>query len=114
MGKGFFIHMAKASCRFLSLNALLSTEVLHSGAKTTAFAELSNVNAAIVIICHGGRHAARGYLETMARELAWCKPNLEKILYHPIFRMLEPAIRLCIKPAVRYRDAFPPWMKDRK
>lgn len=109
-----WLRMAKASCRFLSLNELLSTEVVHGEAKTTAFAELSNVNAAIVIINHGGQHAARRYLEDMARELAWCKPNLMKILNHPVFRVLEPAIRLFVKPAVRYRDAFPPWMHDGK
>jgi glycosyltransferase involved in cell wall biosynthesis len=109
-----WLRMAKASCRFLGVNELLSTAIVHAAAKTAAFAELSNVNAAIVIISHGGQHAARRHLEEMARELAWCKPNLMKILTHPIFRMLEPAIKLFVKPAVRYRDAFPPWTNTGK
>lgn len=104
-----WLRLAKRACTFMSLRELLSTAVIHDGAKTAAFADLSNVNAAIVIIRHGGEHAARPHLERMARTLAWCEPNMERILRNRLFRILYPLIRPFIKPAASGKDLLPPW-----
>jgi glycosyltransferase involved in cell wall biosynthesis len=112
MDVDLWLRMAKKNCKFLGITELLSTGLNHPKAKTKAFAKLKLVETAIVIIRHGGEHEVRGRLEDMARKLSWCEPNLRKIINNPVFKIIEPLIRLLVKPAVRWRDVSPPWSTD--
>ena len=104
-----WLRMAKKDYRFVRVNELLSTALRHKGAKTTAFERLMHVDIAIVVIRHGGEHAVRSYLEDMAVRLSWCEPNFRKVINNPLFKLLEPVIKLFVKPVVRWRDTVPPW-----
>jgi len=109
-----WLRMAKAGCRFVSSDSLLSTSLSHKNAKTTAFKYLSGIDCAIVVMRHGGETAARSYLEEVAARLAHSEQNLNKILNNPVIRLLAPAIKLLVKPAVRWREVTPPWSNQNK
>src|SRR6267378_2744843 len=49
-----WLRMAKAGCRFVSSDSLLSTALSHKDAKTTAFQYLADIDCAIILIRHGG------------------------------------------------------------
>lgn len=106
-----WLRMAKSNCRFAVMDRLLSTAVAHGAAKTTAFANSMQVDIAVVVIRQGGDAAVRHHLDDMARRLAWCEPNLHKILKNPLVRLVEPAVSRLVKPAARWRDTVPPWAK---
>ncbi len=53
---------------FAKTDAMLSTSLIHPEAKTTAFAAASIVDAAIVIMRHGGEKAAREKLEAFVKD----------------------------------------------
>jgi glycosyltransferase involved in cell wall biosynthesis len=105
-----WLRMAKAGCRFVSSDSLLSTALRHKNAKTTAFYAFSVIDIAIVVMRHGGEHAARSCLEQVAAQLAYA----DKILNDPVIRLVKPAIKLFVKPAVRWRVATPPWSNQKK
>ena len=109
-----WLRMAKAGCRFVSSDSLLSTALSHKNAKTTAFRCLAIIDCAIVVMRHGGETAARSYLEEVAARLAYSEQNLNKILNNPVIRLLAPAIKLFVKPAVRRREVTPPWPNQNK
>jgi len=109
-----WLRMAKAGCRFVSSDSLLSTALSHKNAKTTAFKYLSVIDCAIVVMRHGGEKAARSYLEDVAARLTYSEQNLNKILNNPVIRLVRPAIKLFVKPALRWRDATPPWSNQNK
>jgi glycosyltransferase involved in cell wall biosynthesis len=109
-----WLRMAKAGCRFVSSDSLLSTALRHKNAKTTAFNAFGVIDCAIVVMRHGGESGARSYLEQVAARLAYSEPNLNKILNNPLIRLLAPAIKLFVKPAVRWREATPPWSNRNK
>jgi hypothetical protein len=46
--------------------------------------------------------------------LAWCEPNFLKIIHHPLFRLLEPVALLFVKPAIRWTDVIPFWLRKAK
>jgi len=100
----------KGSC-FLTTPDLLSVSLRHENAKTAAYVELTHVDVALVVARAGGERFVRGSLEDMARRLAWCEPNFLKIIHHPLFRLLEPLVRAFTKPAVRWGDTVPLWLK---
>ena len=106
-----WLRMEKAGSTFLTIDRLLSRSLSHPEAKTTMYRNLMRVDAAIVLMRHGGERAARMHLEQMAMRLAWAEPNLEKILEHPIVRILGPLAGVFLKPAVRRRDTAPPWLQ---
>jgi len=54
-----WLRMAKAGCRFVSSDSLLSTSLSHKNAKTTAFKYLGIIDCSIVVMRHGGETAAR-------------------------------------------------------
>ena len=109
-----WLRMAKAGCRFVSIDSLLSTALRHENAKTTAFKHFMVIDCAIVVMRHGGENAARSYLEDVAARLAYSEQNLNKILNNPVIRLLAPAIKLFVKPAVRWREMTPPWSNQNK
>jgi len=106
-----WMRMAKAGSTFVTIDRVLSRSLAHPGAKTSAYINLSYVDFAIVAIRHGGEGVVRKYLEDIAARLSWAEPNLEKILKHPVLRLLEPVISLFMKPAIRRRDTVPPWLR---
>ena len=78
-----------------------------------AFEDFMIVDAAIVILRHGGEDAAvREWLEDIARRLSWYEPNLKKIINNPLFKILSPMIKLFFKPAVDWRETTPPWSNN--
>ena len=107
-----WMRMAKAGSAFLSLDRLLSRALAHRDAKTTAFVNLMCVDFAIVAIRHGGAHVVRRSLEDLAIRLSWAEPNLNKIVEHPVVKLIRPLVSLLIKPAVRRRDTVPRWLKE--
>ena len=109
-----WLRMAKAGCRFVSSDSLLSTALSHKNAKTTAFKYLGVIDCAIVVMRHGGEKAARSYLEEVAARLTYSEQNLNKIINNPLIRLVAPAIKLFVKPAVKWRDATPPWSNQNK
>ena len=109
-----WLRMAKAGCRFVSSDSLLSTALSHKNAKTTAFKYLSVIDCAIVVMRHGGEKAARSYLEDVAARLTYSEQNLNKILNNPVIRLVRPAIKLFVKPALRWREVTPPWSNQNK
>jgi glycosyltransferase involved in cell wall biosynthesis len=104
-----WLRMAKKGCRFVSTEELLSTALGHDGAKTTAYGHLMTVDVAIVIMRHGGEYAARHHIEDIARKLSVYEPNIQKIINHPLYKLLGPMIKVLFKPAVRWRDTLPRW-----
>ena len=106
-----WMRMVNAGCTFFTIDRSLSRSLSHPRAKTTAYANLSAVDFALIAIRHGGERSARRHLEDIAMRLAWSEPNLEKILQNPLFKLLEPFIRLFVKPAVRRADTMPRWLK---
>jgi glycosyltransferase involved in cell wall biosynthesis len=104
-----WMRMAKAGCTFKTVDRLLSQALAHPNAKTTAFLNLTYVDCAIVTMRHGGEQAARKILEDLAMRLSWAEPNLDKILNNPVIRLLEPLIRLFVRPAVRRGEVVPRW-----
>src|SRR3989442_10732785 len=109
-----WLRMAKAGCRFVSTDSMLSTSLSHKNAKTTAFKYLSIIDCAIVVMKHGGETAARSYLEEVAARLTYSEQNLKKIINNPVVRLVAPAIKLFVKPAVRWREVNPPWSNQNK
>lgn len=53
---------------FATTERMLSSSLKHDVAKTTAFARLSQIDAAIVILKHGGEDQARKFLEGLAND----------------------------------------------
>jgi len=53
---------------FATTEMMLSSSLKHDDAKTTAFAKLSQIDAAIVILKHGGEDQARSYFETLVKD----------------------------------------------
>jgi hypothetical protein len=107
-----YLRMAEKGCKFTSIRELLSTALSHDSAKTTAFEHWMAVDVAILIMRHGGKDAAvRPQLEDMARRLSMYEPNIEKIINHPLYKVLGPIIKLLFKPAVRWRDTLPRWSR---
>jgi len=110
-----WLRMAEKGCKFMSIQELLSTALSHDSAKTTAFEHWMAVDVAILIMRHGGKDAAvRPQLEDMARRLSMYEPNFEKIINHPLYKVLGPIIKLLFKPAVRWRDTLPRWSSDKR
>ena len=108
-----WLRMAKKGCKFVGIPELLSTALSHQSAKTTAFENFMIVEAAIVILRHGGGDAAvRERLEDIARRLSWYEANFNKIIDNPLFKILSPMIKLLFKPAVRWRETTPPWSNN--
>lgn len=108
-----WIRMAKNRYQFAVIDDLLSAALRHEQAKTTAFINLLVVDCSIVVIRHGGEHAARKHLEEMAHRLSWYEPNLRKIIDNPFFKLFEPLIKSLVKPAARWRDVIPGWSGTR-
>jgi len=109
-----WLRMAKAGCRFVSSDSLLSTALSHKDAKTTAFQYLMGIDVAIVVMRHGGEKAVRPYLEEVAARLTYFEQNFTRIINNPVIRLLAPAIKLFVKPAVRWREVTPPWSNQNK
>jgi glycosyltransferase involved in cell wall biosynthesis len=108
-----WLRMAKKGCKFVRIPELLSTALSHQSAKTAAFENFMIVEAAIVILRHGGGDAAvRERLEDIARRLSWYEANFNKIIDYPLFKILSPMIKLLFKPAVRWRETTPPWSNN--
>ena len=106
-----WMRLTKAGCTFFTIDRSLSQSLSHPRAKTTAYVNLSIVDFALVAMRHGGERSARKHLEDMAIRLSWAEPNLAKIQNNPVFKLLQPVLRLFVKPAVRRRDTTPPWLK---
>jgi len=106
-----WLRMARDGCAFMTLTDVLSTAEAHPEAKTMAYRYLMQVDFAIVAMRHGGEVVARKHLEDMAQRLSWCEPNVEKMLSHPVWKLLEPLVTRFIRPAVRRRDTRPRWMR---
>ncbi len=105
-----WMRMAKAGCSFRTIDRVLSQALSHPNAKTIAYRNLMSVDCAIVTIRHGGERVARRILEDMAIRLSWAEPNLEKILSHPLVKLVTPMASLFMKPAARRRDTVPRWL----
>jgi hypothetical protein len=109
-----WIRMAQKGSCFRTIPDLLSVSLRHQDAKTAAYVELTHVDVALVVARAGGERFVRGPLEDMARRLAWCEPNFLKMIHHPLFRILEPVARVFIKPAVRWGETVPVWLRKSK
>ena len=101
-----WLRMARNNFKFIATPELLSTSLAHDKAKTTAYRHLMVVDASIVIIKHGGEQAVRRHLEDMAQRLSY----LEKIINHPLLKLLRPFSRVIVKHVIRRRETPPDWL----
>jgi len=113
MDLNLWLRIAK-QFEFVRTGALLSSQLLHLKAKTMAFHYLTIVDSAIVIMRHGGEQQIREHLEDIARKLSYYEPNLNLIIRNPIFKLVEPIVKLFMKSATRWRDIMPSWSNSRK
>lgn len=94
---------------FLRVDKLLSTALSHDSAKTTAYKNQMVLDVAIVVIKAGGEQCVRKKLDDMAGKLLFYEANYTKLMNHPLMKLAGPVCRLFVKPALQWRDAFPPW-----
>jgi glycosyltransferase involved in cell wall biosynthesis len=106
-----WMRMARRGFHFVSFRDVAASAVRHPAAKTARHRELMCVDFAIVAMRHGGERVARRHLENLAMRLAWAEPNLDRILGHPVVRLLEPIASMVVRPAVRQRDLAPTWRR---
>jgi glycosyltransferase involved in cell wall biosynthesis len=108
-----WLRIAKAGFKFATTNELLSINVSHPSAKTTAYVTQMDMDCALVILKHGGEKEARKVLEPMANRLAWYEKNYEAIVSNPLLRLLRPIIKRLAKNDQGYwQEAVPPWVKN--
>jgi glycosyltransferase involved in cell wall biosynthesis len=95
--------------KFHKIDRLLSTALSHEQAKTTAFRNHMIVDCAFIIIKAGGISFVRRPLEHMASRLSYYERNFNKIVNHPLSKLIYPLARAFVQPAVRWRDVTPRW-----
>jgi hypothetical protein len=100
--------------RFVRTSQLLSSSLLHSQAKTSAFRNLTIVDTAIVIMRHGGEEEARKWFEEMARNLSYYESNFRMIVNHPVAKLLSPLRKILFPKRVRRNYVIPNWATQMK
>lgn len=91
---------------FETTNRLLSQSLVHGKAKTTAYRSFGKVDAAMVIIRHGGERYAREYLERIAAKLDFYEKCLKPFTANPIFGYLLPNIKKVISYEKKIRSHY--------
>ena len=66
---------------FARTDTMLSTSLVHTDAKTTTSADLSRMDAALVIVCHGGLKEVRSHLVKCAQDFFESNRKKQQILY---------------------------------
>lgn len=107
-----WLRMAKAGVRFARTDHFLSEALSHPDAKTTAFADLMELDCSLIIARHGGEHVIRPRLEKIVARYAWYRRNYEALINHPLLRLLRPLIKRLSREGEYWSDFVPPWVKD--
>lgn len=107
----FWLRIAENNFEFISTDDLLSEALSHDTAKTTAFRDLMLVDAAVVIIKHGGEHAVKNKLDQMAQRLSFYETNYNMIMDNVVVKFALPFVRKVVKPAIKWNDTIPAWLR---
>ncbi|MBL1432905.1 MAG: hypothetical protein COC09_06605 [Gammaproteobacteria bacterium] len=83
-----WLKMAK-KFQFQKIDKLLSTALVHEGAKTTAFVNRMKVDCALVVVKAGGEKYVRKHLDEMADELTRYEGLFRGLSRNPIFRLIK-------------------------
>lgn len=112
MDLDLWLRMAKAGVEFLTVDELFADALSHPNAKTTAFESLMVLDCSVVITRHGGESHVRKRLEEIGAKLAWYEGNYERIVNHPILRLLRPILKRLGKEGSYWNESIPPWVKN--
>ncbi|VAW86183.1 Glycosyl transferase, family 2 [hydrothermal vent metagenome] len=83
--------------KFQKIDKLLSSALVHEGAKTTAFRNRMVVDCAIVVIQAGGEKFVRKHLDEMADNLSSHQKFYSEIVNHPLIKIIKPFLRPFVK-----------------
>lgn len=118
MDLDFWLKIASAGFRFVSVKDMLSEALSHPAAKTTAFESLMRVEGLLVIAKHGGRDELRDgmlsmskQIENLTRRLSWYEQNYAILANHPMARLLRPIVKRLGKEGSYWQEKVPPWVK---
>jgi hypothetical protein len=79
--------------QFMPIDKLLSSAMIHDGAKTTAMINRMTVDCALVITRAGGEKYVRQQLYNLADKLTGCEKKFEELASNPIVRLLRPLLK---------------------
>lgn len=96
--------------RFERTNALLSRSIVHGKAKTTEYRYLADIDAAFVIMRHGGQDQARRQIEKIAAKLALYDRWLSPVTGTALFRAILPYLKRLIGFEKKLQAMYPRWL----
>jgi len=96
MDVDLWMKIAKQS-QYARCNHLLSTSLIHSLAKTSAFQNRTMVDLAVVMMRHGAEKEARQILDNLEKRLSSAERILDLVRRNPLFKLGKPLITPFLK-----------------
>jgi len=113
-----WLNAADAGFIFHSIEKTIAQALVHPDAKTTAMSWRTYVEGAFLVERFGGngeiKHQAERLLneiESITKRLRWYEENHNKILSHPLVRLVSPLAKWLARDENQYwRNSIPPWV----
>ena len=117
----FWLRAANAGYIFQTVEKTLAQALVHPDAKTTAMSWRTYVEGAFLVERFGGsgeikRQAERllSEFESVTKRLKWYEENHDRILSHPLVRLVRPLAKKFAKDESQYwRNSIPPWVRGK-